>query len=272
MNSYPENILFSIISLIKEKKGIDFFQYKINTILRRLRQRISVLELDSFEEYYKYLKNNENEIEIITNYFLINTSEFFRDPLYFYYFENIVKKLINTGVRYIKILSIGSSSGEEPYTCAMILNEKKKKNPEFDYHIDAVDVDKEAIEEALKGEYLECVIQNIPYYYLKKYFIKTDSGWKLITDKFKENIYFYSQDILKSDFFFRGSFKYDFIFIRNVLLYFKEDQTEILFKKVLNVLDENGYILLGTSENLPHKYENYFYQLCKGIKIFKLKR
>ncbi len=267
-----EKIIHEIVKLIKQHRGMDFSQYRIPTILRRLRQRMGILEYDSLEDYFTYLVTNlEEELTILVDYFLINTTEFFRDPLYFYYFEYLAKRLANLGTTFLKILSVGCASGEEPYSCAMILNEIKTKHPHLEFQIDALDIDKEALKEAKTGIYFDYSVKNIPYYYLSKYFVITQSRYKIVTSYFEKNISFYPKDILTTHLSFGGLFKYNFVFVRNILLYFKEKKQQELFGKIMLALEQGGYLILGSSEHIVGKYENFFQQVCKGIKIFRFK-
>ncbi len=267
-----EKIIYQIVELIKKHRGIDFSQFRTPTILRRLRQRMGILEYTSLEEYFKYLTANlEKELNILVDYFLINTTEFFRDPLYFYYFEYLAKRLANLGSAFIKILSIGCASGEEPYSCAMILNEIKTKHPHLEFQIDALDIDTEALKEAKTGIYFDYSVKNIPYYYLSKYFVITQSRYKIITSYFEKNISFYPKDIFTTCLSFGGIFKYNFVFVRNILLYFKEKKQQELFAKIMLTLEHGGYLVLGSSEHIITRYEKFFEQVCKGIKIFRFK-
>ena len=266
-----EELIKKIISIIKERIDIDFENYKINTILRRLRQRITILGFVSLEDYYKYLiKNLDKETRILSEYFLINTTEFFRDPMYFYYFNYLVKKMIRSNTDFIKILSIGCSSGEEPYSIAMILNEKKTKHPELEYQIDAIDIDPEAISEAKKAVYMEDTLKNVPYNYLKRYFNQSENKYELITSYFEKNISFYILDIFKINSLIRGILQYNFIFARNIFFYFKEEKNMELIEKIIKILDKGGYLILGSSEQLLKEKDSLFQQVCPGIKIFKL--
>ncbi len=267
-----EEIVGQIIEIIRQKRGMDFSEYRTPTILRRLRQRMRVMGCSSLEEYFAYLLSHmEEEIDILVDYFLINTTEFFRDPLYFYYFEYLAKKMANLGSTFIKVLSIGCASGEEPYSCAMILNEIKTKHPHLDFQIDAIDVDAEAIEEARGGIYFDYSIKNIPSYYLSKYFVITHSKYKIVTSYFDKNISFYHKDIFTTHLSFGGLFKYNFVFVRNILLYFRESRQRELFTKIMLTLEQGGYLVLGSSEHIVGRYERLFEQACKGIKIFRFK-
>ncbi len=272
MNYTSMEIIDKIICKIKEKKGIDFSQYKINTIFRRIKQRYHILNIQSIEDYFDFFqKNFDKETDILINYFFINTSEFFRNPIYFYYFEYLAKSMINRGIKFIKILSLGCSSGEEPYSIAIILNEQKTRHPDFDFHIDALDIDKEAIKEAKKAVYFKESIENIPLYVLEKYFVKAEDKYKLSTNFFNDKIHFDLKNILEIDTIKQtGIFSYDFVFARNIFLYFKHEEVKKLLKKIITLLNKDGFLILGDSELIIDKYKNYFSQVCKGMKIYRL--
>ncbi|MDQ7033138.1 MAG: CheR family methyltransferase [Desulfonauticus sp.] len=266
-------LIEKILDLIKQEKGIDFAKYKINTIFRRIRQRALILNFSSLEKYYAFLKKNSaQEVDILVNYLLINTSEFFRDPLYFYYFEQLAKDMINKGNKFMKVLSIGCAAGEEVYSIAMLLNEQKKKYPDFDFFIQGIDYDQDVLEDAEKGIYLRESLKNVPICFFEKYFTLYKERYKFNTSFFKGKISFEKKNVLEIDCLkTRGIFFYDFIFIRNILIYFNPKEIEKLFYKLIHLISDNGIIVLGCSEIVTDKFLHYFDLVCAGVKIYRFK-
>ncbi len=263
--------LDKMLEEIKKEKSINFNEYKKTTIIRRLRHRLLSLGLKDFKEYFQYfLDNKNNEIKILTQLFLINTTEFFRDPLYFYYFEILAKNKINLGKNYLKILSIACSSGEEVYSIAMLLNEIKEKNQNFDYKIFAIDIDPDAIKEAKNAVYSEYSLKNIPYKFLKKYFLRSEDRFYLKKDFFEDHINFKEYDILDNNFPIEGIFKFDFIFCRNVLIYLNSKMRDKIFSKIIDLIEYNGYLILGHNEYINQIFIHEFEPIAPYLRIFKV--
>ncbi|BAI80677.1 conserved hypothetical protein [Deferribacter desulfuricans SSM1] len=258
-----------ILEEIRHERNIDFSQYKKNTILRRLNQRMIVLNIYKIKEYYEYFLKNKEEINKLLELFFINTTEFFRDPLYFYYFESICNNMIKSGTNYIKVLSVGCSSGEEVYTIAMILNELKEKNKEFNFHITAIDIDKNAIDDAKKAIYNDYSISNLPFYYLNKYFTVNNNFFHFNSQLLPEGcLSFKHLNILNNEQILNGMLKFDFIFCRNVLIYLNKDNQLVILKNLIDLLDSDGYLILGRNEHLHLDLEPLFKQICKHIRIY----
>ncbi|KAA0258228.1 methyltransferase domain-containing protein [Deferribacter autotrophicus] len=272
MISDEQKIVEKILKIIQNEKNIDFTKYKFNTIFRRINHRLIMLGFKNILMYYNYLiKNVDKEIDVLVNLFLINTSEFFRDPLYFYIFDNLVNTLLKKGENYIKVLSIGCSTGEEVYTIFMILNEYREKNKNFEFKIVGVDLDEDAIIQANKATYSKSSIKNVPHSFVEKYFIKKNDSYIFNKELIpKDCITFIDENILEGKTRkIVGAFKYDFVFCRNLLIYLDKELQNELIKKITEILATNGYFIQGKSEYINKKYSKYFKEISSGVRIYK---
>ncbi|MGA1846619.1 CheR family methyltransferase [Deferribacter abyssi] len=265
-------IVNKILEILYQHKKIDFTRYKLNTIIRRISHRLIALGFKNIMSYYNYLLDNlDTEVDALANIILINTSEFFRDPLYFYIFDNLVNTLTKKGCDYIKVLSVGCSSGEEVYTLLMILNEYREKNPNFNYKIVGIDIDHDAVMDALEAVYNKNSLTNVPLKFIEKYFINQND--KFIFNKQlipNESITFINENFLDTNCSkIIGVFKYNFIFCRNLLIYLDKAAQKTLIKKFIDILAVDSYLFLGKSEYIDKKYTNRFKELFEGVKVYK---
>ncbi len=244
-----ENILSKIMAIVRNRIGVDFTYYKPNTIIRRLERRISVNQIDSYEEYILYLEQSPKEVNILYKELLIGVTKFFRDTSGFDIVQNQVipeifkKKKDGDSLR---LWSVGCSTGEEAYSLAIMLKEyMEQTNEAYDVKIFATDLDKESIEYGSMGFYPESIVADISIERLKKYFIKKEKGYQ-INENIRKMVIFATHNIIKDPPFS----KIDLISCRNMLIYLKP----IMQKKILSLfhfsLNKEGYLFLGSSESL----------------------
>lgn len=257
--------------MIYTEAGIYLPEKKITLLSNRIRKRLKALKLESYHKYYLYLKRSvDKEAELINmiNVVTTNVTHFFRNPKQFNNLKNrvipdIIKK--NHLHKNIKILSAGCSTGEEPYSIAIVLLEYfKKELPNWHIEVVGVDIDTEVINKSKEGIYIKDKINKIQDFnktILNKYFKKIDNNLFQIIDKVK-SITKFKRFNLKSDNF---SSKYDVIFCRNVVIYFDEGTKKIVHQKFHDALNNKGYYLIGHSEGLIN--DERFKYLSPGIYI-----
>lgn len=236
--------------------GIYFQDNKKYLLESRLQKRIKHLNIDSFDNYLQYLKTNikrEEEKKQLFEAITINETYFFRNqPQLDALITNIIPELINnklTNTKKIRIWSSASSSGEEAYSVAMILNELIiPKYPNLKIEIIGTDINYAVIETAQKGIFKEYSIRNTPTIYLKKYFTKVDNSYA-IDPKIKEMVSFKLLN-LYDGLAMKMMSKSDIIFCANVLIYFDQDSKIKVVNNLYNNLNPNGYLFIGYSETL----------------------
>lgn len=222
----------------------------------RLYRRLRELNFDTYKDYidFVFTKGDLNG-ELITMFDLITTNktDFFRESQHFDFFANFFLKdfKMRSSDKKLKIWSAGCSSGEEVYTLAMVCNEFKIQNPDFDFHILGSDISSRMITAASLAIYPESHIADISYDYKRKYLLKSKDHTRKtvrITPELRTKTSFIRHNLMNNNY---SEFEmYDVIFCRNVLIYFDADTQKLVIKKLVNRLKLGGYLFLGHSETV----------------------
>ncbi len=252
-------------SFIQSSIGIKMPKQKKIMVEARLRKRLRNLNLATYTDYCDYLFSKEgmkdewvNLIDVITT----NKTDFFREPDHFDLLNHtILSSMINGLYRRLSIWSTACSTGEEPYTLAMIMEEYAKRHPEsrFDYTILATDISNEVLSDAMRAVYSESRVEKMHIDLKKKYLLRSkDRSRKLvrITPELRKKVKFQPLNLMDEK--WEINQKMDIIFCRNVIIYFERDIQVTLLKHLCDHLKPNGYIFMGHSEvlaglNLPLK-------------------
>lgn len=238
------------------KSGIFFNESKKYLLEGRVGKRLSVNKVASFEEYLDLLKSPRGRSELSALYeaITINETYFFRAEQQFEVLEkNIIPELIaskgNTLSPTIRLWSSASSTGEEAYTMAIIINERLKKlYPNVRFQIMASDINNAVLEAARQGLYKEYAIRNVPPNILSKYFKKDGVVYQL-SDEIRKQVTFLNINLFDSA-SMRSMQNFDIIFCCNVLIYFDIASKQQVVSGLYDSLSKNGYLLIGYSESL----------------------
>lgn len=241
---------------IYDLSGIYFQDNKKYLLESRLQKRIKHLKIDTFEQYLQYLKTNikrEEEKKQLFEAITINETYFFRNqPQLDALVASIVPELFankNGNLNKLRIWSAASSSGEEAYSIAMMLNELVlPKYPNLKVEIIGTDINYAVIETAQQGIFKEYSIRNTPPIYLKKYFTKVDNTY-VIDQKIKSMVSFKILN-LYDDGAMHMIGKSDVIYCANVLIYFDLESKIKVVNNLYNNLNPEGYLFIGYSETL----------------------
>jgi chemotaxis protein methyltransferase CheR len=226
----------------------------------RLRRRLRILGFSSFERYLEYLLGPEGEenaeyihlIDEVTT----NKTDFFRENKHFTFLtRSVLPELIDAhglGVRKtLNVWSAGCSTGEEPYTLAIVLSEFAQQVPAFNFAILATDISTKVLEKAGKGIYESAQIDVIPMPLRKKYLLKSkDRSRNLVrvAPGLRARVRFQRLNLL--DRAFAISQRMGVVFCRNVLIYFDRATQEAVLRKICQYLTSGGYLFTGHSETL----------------------
>lgn len=248
LSSY-ENSLNKILSIIRNHTGVDFTYYKPNTIVRRLERRISINQINDYEDYVTFLDQSKKEVNILYKELLIGVTKFFRDTEGFDLLnQSIIPNIFEHKSKGepIRLWSVGCSTGEEAYSLAIMLQEYMELTKNVhEIKIFATDLDKDSIEWGSTGFYPESIVTDVSVERLKKFFIKKDKGYQ-VKESIRKMVIFATHNIIKDPPFSR----IDLISCRNMLIYLKP----VMQKKVLSLfhfsLSKKGYLFLGSSESL----------------------
>jgi chemotaxis protein methyltransferase CheR len=247
------------VTNIKKKTGIDLSLYKEAQMKRRLTSLYEKRGFASFQDYFKALSQDRKLLDEFLDRMTINVSEFYRNGKRWEVLEKkLLPKLLERNKR-LKIWSAACSTGEEPYTIAMIMS---KFMPLSQVQILATDLDENVIERAKVGAYPERSLNEVPEDMKRKYF-KQDGSLFKISDEVKRTVTFKKQNLLADP--FGGPF--DLIVCRNVLIYFTEDAKDLLYKKFSTALKQDGIFFVGSTEQIfnPSLYgfeteDTFFYR------------
>ncbi|RDU23681.1 protein-glutamate O-methyltransferase CheR [Anaerosacchariphilus polymeriproducens] len=233
--------------------GIRLKAEKQTLVIGRLQNVLVQKGFQDFSEYYNYVisdKTGEAAITLI-NKITTNHTFFMREVEHFHYFRDkvlpyLVKIVKNKDLR---IWSAGCSSGEEPYTLSMIIDEFfGKEKMLWDTKILATDISSKVLEEASKGIYNNQNIENIPSYWKLNYFKKLDNENSILLDNIRNEVIYRKFNLMEKAFPFKR--KFHVIFCRNVMIYFDSNTKNELINKFYNSLEYGGYLFIGHSESI----------------------
>ena len=256
-----------LISLVQRKTNIDFSDYKLPTLARRVIRRMSVNNSQTIRDYLYYVTENENELEILYREFLIGVTKFFRDGIAFDLIEKeIIPEIFKNKSKNdrVKIWSVGCSSGEEPYSLAILVREyMEKNNITIDVKIFATDLNKEAIQKANKGIFTESIVADISYEHLNKYFIKKDDLY-IISPVIRKMIIFSQHNAAQDP----PITKMDLISCRNMLIYLEPSLQQKIIGSFHYALNPNKFLFLGPSETIGH-FSSSLKEISRKWRIYK---
>ena len=242
--------------LVKSKVGISIRPGKKNILGVKLAHRLRQLGLTSYFAYYRYLLKPEGikELQHLANTVTIDTTEFFRGKRQFKLLrEHILPELIRqkNKKKRIRIWSSGCSTGQEPYSIAMLVNEMAGIDMSWDIKILATDINTYSLKIAYLGRYSKKQVEDVPAKYLKKYFYKELVGQEeffQIKELLKKRLIFRRLNLLMSINRIKGPV--DMIFCQNVMIYFDAGTKEMISDQFYRLLGPKGYLSLGLSESL----------------------
>lgn len=255
-------------SLAYEHCGISLSDAKEEMVYSRLSKRLRDLDISSFDTYCEMVnKNQRDETGKFINAITTNLTSFFRENHHFEFLKSeLIPNLrtLHSGDQRIRAWSAGCSTGEEPYSIAMVLNESFAHLQDWDIKILASDLDTDVLRCAEEGIYTLKNSTGISEQRLKRFFRKSiEKGQTKIQtrDEIKRLITFNQLNLMQS-WPMKGMF--DFIFCRNVVIYFDKPTQRKLFERYANLLRPGGLIFIGHSESL-HGVTSDFKSIGKTI-------
>lgn len=231
---------------------IDLNCYKERQMKRRIDALIIKNKLNGYEEFIEAITNDKKLFEEFMSYITINVSEFYRNPEQWKILEKeILPELIRKNGGKIKVWSAACSTGDEPYSLAMLL---KDYLPTSSFSILATDLDTQILDKAKVGVYSKKSIQNLPDMYIEKYFTQIGEKNYQISDEIKECITFKQHDLLKDE-YPKG---FDLILCRNVVIYFTDEAKNRIYTNFNEAMTEGGVLFVGSTEQIINYRElNY---------------
>ncbi len=254
--------------LIYDASGIFLTPAKKELLKSRLMKRLRQKSLTSFKAYYEYITQRDTtgeELVSMLDCISTNLTEFFREAAHFRFLsEKAIPALLENKrkkhEKRIRIWSAGCSTGEEPYSISMIVAERVLPRYEWDVKILATDISTRVLKKAMEGIYtkdqLKGMSPQLVNAYLKKRNID-NKDYYYINDPLKDMVVFRRLNLTDETFPFKGQF--DFIFCRNVMIYFDKQTQNGLVSKFYKHLAPDGYLFIGHSESLAGTNNKFRY-------------
>jgi chemotaxis protein methyltransferase CheR len=222
------------------KSGIDLNQYKPAQMQRRITNFMNRHGAQSYTMFFGVIEGNPQLYKDFIDFLTINVTEFFRTPDKFTELEEkVIPDLITASSR-LNVWSAGCSTGAEPYSIAMILQDKA---PGIKHRILATDLDVEMLAKAKKGLYSPGDLKNIAQARLNKHFDKSDGNF-VLHENIKSNVEFKQHNLLLDKF----ETGFDLILCRNVVIYFTEEAKDFLYRRFFAALKPGGVFFVGGTE------------------------
>jgi chemotaxis protein methyltransferase CheR len=249
----PDDVFRLLRDQIYKRTGMWFSDTSKYLLQKRLSPRARELNFDSFQKYFYFLQYDpraESEFDQIYDLVTTNETYFFREPAQLTAFiEEIVPDILSKKpIKKVRVWSAGCSSGEEPYSIAILLQESGWYERAA-FEIFASDINQQVLQKARRGQYRESAFRSTEATLRDKYFVRADDGsWK-IKDEVRNRVSFGRLNLYDES---RVSLlgHLDIIFCRNVIIYFDDSSKRVVVSNFYNRLIDGGYLLLGHSESL----------------------
>ncbi len=254
---------FKLLSCyIKEYSGINLKLEKKALLIGRLNNMLLELGMDSFMTYYKFLQNDTQGTELsrLIDKVTTNHTYFMREAEHFTYFTQLVLPYFYTNIknRDFRIWCAASSTGEEPYTLAILLEEYfKMSGDKWDKKLLATDLSLNVLETAKSGIYSNDKVNALPKIWALNYFDKITPTECQVKSYLRKEVIFRRFNLLEPVFPFKQ--KFHVIFCRNVMIYFDIPTKEALINKLYENLEYGGYLFIGHSESINRETTKFKY-------------
>jgi chemotaxis protein methyltransferase CheR len=242
--------------LVYQQSGITLSPEKKLMLEGRLRRRMSSLKIGSYRQYCEYVfdgaGHEEEELVHLIDVVTTNKTDFFRESVHFDFLtaKALPELTAQANGRQLLVWSAGCSTGEEPYTLAMVLSEYRQSHPGFRFRILATDISTAVLEKAERGVFHSDVARPVPRELLRRYFMRScdpESSLLRAVPELREMIEFRHLNLMEE---FGITEPADAIFCRNVIIYFDRPTQERLLTRLSRQLVAGGYLFLGHSETL----------------------
>ncbi|OGW36325.1 MAG: chemotaxis protein CheR [Nitrospirae bacterium GWC2_56_14] len=270
----PDDVFRLLRDLVHSYCGIYFDDGSKFLVERRLARRLEERQVRTFEEYYHFLRydrKRDEELAVLVDNLTTNETYFFREsPQLRAFSEEILPELRTTLAdrKSLRIWSAGCSTGEEPYTIAMLLLESGTWWRDWQVEILGSDINQRVLHTARKGVYKKTSHRVSTPEMMKKYFVEEGKGDYRIIDAVRELVSFSYVNLLDP---FKTSLisNMDVIFCRNVIIYFDRDAKKKVVESFHDKLRDNGYLLLGHSESLINISNAFVLRTLKNDMVYQ---
>jgi len=250
--------MVQVLTLLCARTRFDFRVYRQGMLLRRIQRRMGLNQLERLSDYLELLREQPEELDRLCNDLLISVTAFFRDPEMFEILETQVLPRLLEGRpadNPVRVWVPGCATGEEAYSLAMLLIEQiEASGKDCSLQVFATDVDEHSLAVARQGVYTQAVLAGLDPHRRERFFTRTDAddSWQ-VNKQLRESVLFATQNLL-SDACFS---KLDLVSCRNLFIYLEPSAQQQLLQLFHFALNEDGYLILGPSENIGRHAELY---------------
>lgn len=234
--------------VIYKECGITFSGTNRPILDSRIKEILREKKIATVDEYYNLILSDHEEMKRMLDSITTNLTRFFRNQPHFdafinYVIPHVLEEKKKTGDRTVRVWSAGCSTGEEPYTIAMIL--KKILPPGYSFSVTASDISLKSLMVGQSGFYADNKIDGVPADYLSAFFTKVNGGYQ-ISKEIMEHVKFDYHNLQHES----GMKNLDVVFCRNVMIYFDEAAQLVVLNNFWNAMAQHSYLFIGHSESL----------------------
>ncbi len=262
-----------LLGFLLKEKGFSLTGLRESYLSRRVASRVYATRCSSLSDYISLIKSDECELNNLYDALTINVSSFYRNQGVFDFlkekvFPEIIKNKTLSGDNSINIWSVGCSTGEEPYSIAILVQRNLRiRMKKFRMRVLAVDIDTRALEFAKKGIYSRSKLADLGPKIIRSCFTPVENGYQL-RESLKEMVEFQQQDILK---FKPVKIIFDLILCRNVMIYFSRENHFQAYKYFSSHLRNWGSLVLGKAETMFYPGKNHFELTSLENRVYRKK-
>jgi len=265
---FPDDAYASICELLQARRAFDIGSYKDRCVKRRMAGRVRARDCRDAYSYLELLRRDEDELDTLLSTLTIHVSHFFRNPSTYRVLEATVLPELLTRARQrpdktLRLWSAGCSSGEEPYSLALLLQELATRDVRVE--ITATDVSPRILALAEAGEFDAQRLGEIPDRVRETYFVRLEGTRFRLRDEIRSKVRFLRQNLLVDV----PHTEVDLILCRNVLIYFSREEQAQILRRFAAALNPGGYLVLGRAETLTGDERNLFRSVYPVERIYR---
>jgi chemotaxis protein methyltransferase CheR len=267
-----------VMDYVQQVTGVAIVNGRAKVFEKKVAERQRELGIDNPFSYYLYVKHRAPDTEVVElfNRLAVNETYFYREEGQFIVFqEEVLGQLFDSGSardRTIRIFSAGCSTGEEPYTIAMIAHKRfgnLMTSGDLNVKIIACDINTQALRHAKAGRFNEWSIRHLPAEYRDKY-MKENGGFWEIDSRVKRLVEFYPINLNDTGSWLRQfKFPFDTVFCRNVLMYFSSDRARALADGLFDVIGPDGFLFTASTESVSRHSDRFATERINDVLIYR---
>jgi len=262
----------NVWKFVHDRSGMSFAEDKLEFLRTRIARRMKDIGAVGYADYLKHLTFSRGDREFLRlmDDLTINETSFFREPAELDALTNrVIPELLANRAPDdpIRFWSAGCSTGEEPYSLAMLLHELTRSIGPFEYEIAATDISEDALTAAQRGQYAAAVVFGMERRYLEQYFVLRDERFE-VTSRLKSRVQFQFGNLMDDQLPAKIG-PVDVVLCRNVMIYFSQGVRRQVIERLYSTLKPGGYLIVGHNETLHGVSEQFEHVYVDGVLIYR---